>query len=315
MKVVVLAGGVGGAKLADGLARLLSPDDFSVIVNTGDDFEYLTLHISPDLDTVCYTLADIANPITGWGLRDESWVTIDTVGALGGPDWFRLGDKDLATHLFRSLLLTEGRRLSEITQILCQQWGIDHAIYPMSDDPVRTVVHTADGESLGFQEYFVHQSFQPEVKSFEFVGAEQSKPVSDAIRAIENSDLVIFAPSNPWVSIDPILAVPCYKEIISQKIVIAVSPFIGGKAIKGPAAKICKELNQQPSANAVAEHYRDILTGLVFDHVDKDELEKIERCRIIPLVTDILMRDNHNRVHLAEEVLRFGEAILNDRSR
>lgn len=311
MKVVALAGGVGGAKLVDGLASLLPPEDLSVIVNTGDDFEYLSLKISPDLDTVCYTLAGLANPTTGWGRMDETWQVFNAVAALDGPDWFHLGDRDIATHLVRTQRLNQGHSLSAITQTLCRNWGISHAVYPMSDDPVRTIVHTADGESLGFQVYFVKRECQPIVESFEFQGAKDAHPVLKALQKIRKSDLVIFAPSNPWVSIDPILAVPGYREAIGKKPVIAVSPLIGGKALKGPAAKMYRELGVQPSAAAVADHYRDLLAGFVLDHVDRGELEKIERWRIIALVTDILMKDKQDRVRLAGEVLEFGETILN----
>ncbi|MBG0770833.1 MAG: 2-phospho-L-lactate transferase [Anaerolineaceae bacterium] len=311
MKVVALAGGVGGAKLVDGLAQHLGPEDLSVIVNTGDDFEYLGLQISPDLDTVCYTLADLDNPVTGWGLRDETWVSFESLAALGGLAWFRLGDKDLATHLYRTDALRQGRKLSEITSALCQKWGVAHPIYPMSDDPVRTIVKTRSGESLGFQEYFVHQHCEPEVIGFDFVGAENARPVIPGLTAIEQSDLVVLAPSNPWVSIAPILAVPGYLDAIRQKSVIAVSPIIGGKALKGPAAKMYSELGFEPSASAVANHYRDFLTGFVFDAIDKPELEKIQRWRIIPLVTDTIMKDRPDRSRLAKEVLAFGEMVLN----
>ena len=311
MKVVTLAGGVGGAKLVDGLANLLPPEDLSVIVNTGDDFEYLSLKISPDLDTVCYTLAGLANPVTGWGRVDETWQVFNTVAALDGPDWFRLGDKDIATHLLRTQRLNEGQSLSAITRAFCQNWGINHSVFPMSDDPVRTIVHTSDGESLGFQVYFVKRECRPVVKSFEFQGAADAKAVPEALEKIRESDLVIFAPSNPWVSIDPILAVPGYREVIAQKPVIAVSPLIGGKALKGPAAKMYRELGVQPSASAVAGHYHDLLDGFVLDEIDRGELEKIERWRIIALVTDIIMKDKQDRVRLAGEVLEFGETILN----
>jgi len=311
VKITVLAGGVGGAKLVDGLAHLLSPESLGIIVNTADDFEYLGLKISPDLDTVCYTLADLANLETGWGLRDETWVTFDTLSKLGGLDWFRLGDKDLATHLFRTRELDQGRRLSDVTRDLCNSWGVQHPVYPMSDEPVRTIVHTVEGELLGFQEYFVQQACQPVVESFEFKGSDSANPVSAALRAIESSDLVILAPSNPWVSIAPILAVAGYLEAISRKPVVAVSPIIGGKALKGPAAKMYWELGIQPSASSVANHYREFLTGFVFDSIDRDELEKIKRWRIIPLVTDIVMRDKQDRIRLAEEILEFSETILN----
>jgi len=311
LKVVALAGGVGGAKLVDGLAKLLMPDSLVVIVNTGDDFEYLSLSISPDLDTVVYTLAGVANPQTGWGRAGETWVTYETLRELGGSDWFHLGDKDLATHLLRTNRLQAGDLLSDITRELCEQLGVAHLVLPMSDDPVRTIVHTDQGEALGFQEYFVHQACRPHVRSFEFEGVEQAQPVTGAIDAIANADLIVFTPSNPWVSIDPILHVNGYREAISRKPVVAVSPILGGKALKGPAAKMYQEMGIIPAASAVAHHYQDLLTGFVFDTIDQNELEKIGRWRIIPLVTDILMTDTDNRIRLAGEVLRFGETIIN----
>jgi len=311
VKAVVFAGGVGGAKLVDGLAKILSPDELSAIVNTGDDFEYLSLQISPDLDTVCYTMAGLANPETGWGQRDESWVTFETASNLGKPDWFQLGDKDLATHLVRTLKLSEGQPLSEITHEFCTAWSVRHRVFPMSDEPVRTIVHTKDGRSLGFQEYFVHQNYQPVVASFEFIGAVEARPAPGALEAVEAADVVILAPSNPWVSIDPILAVPGYREVLARKTVVAVSPLIAGRALKGPAAKIYRELSIDPSAASVANHYREFLTGFVFDTVDRDGLEKIEQWRIIPLITDIIMKDEQDRVRLAQEVLSFCESIFN----
>jgi len=311
LKVVAFAGGVGGAKLVDGLAQSLAPEDLSIIVNTGDDFEYLSLRISPDLDTVCYTLANLANPKTGWGQRDETWSTFEAIHSLGGPSWFRLGDKDLATHILRTSMLDSGKTLSEVTQALSRQWGIAFPVFPMSNDPVRTIIHTMQGESLGFQEYFVHQSCEPAVKSIEFRGAEKSTPVEGAMEAVDRADVLIIAPSNPWVSIGPIFAVPGYHEVILGKTVVAVSPLIGGKALKGPAAKIYQEMGITPSAAAVADHYREFLTGFVFDARDRHELEKIERWRIIPLVTDIIMKDKPDRVRLAREVLTFSEMVYN----
>ena len=311
MKVIALAGGVGGAKLAHGLSMVLPPDDLSIIVNTGDDFDFLGLYISPDLDTVCYTLADLANPTTGWGQVDESWITFNEISALKGPDWFRLGDKDLATHLIRTAQLIQGQKLSEITKKFCEIWGIKHTIFPMSDDPVRTMVHTKNGNILGFQEYFVHQECKPIVEHFEFRGIEAARPLPQVLDAINNCDIVIIAPSNPWVSIDPILEIPNYRDAISRKPVIAVSPLIGGKAIKGPAAKMYQELGIKPCSSAVANHYKDFLTGFIIDNLDHIELEKIERWRIIALVTDILMKKNQDRLRLAQEVLKFSETILN----
>jgi LPPG:FO 2-phospho-L-lactate transferase len=308
-----LAGGVGGAKHVHGLAALLSPGELCIIVNTGDDFEYCGLRISPDLDTVCYTLAGLANPETGWGQRNESWTVLEVVKNLGGPDWFRLGDKDLATHLVRTDQLAKGLPLSAITQGLCRQWDVEYPVFPMSDDPVRTIVHTVDHGSLGFQQYFVQHACQPVVRSFEFAGVDWSAPPPGALKQINEADLVLFTPSNPWVSIDPILAVPGYRDALQNKVVIAVSPLVQGQALKGPAAKMYRELGIQPCASAVADHYRDLLTGFVFDQQDKEELEKIQRWRIIPLLTNIIMKDEQDRVRFAEEVLNFGESVL-DRS-
>lgn len=311
MRVAALAGGVGGAKLVDGLAAHLLPEELSVIVNTGDDFEYLGLEISPDLDTVCYTLAGLANPATGWGQRDESWQTFETLSALGGLDWFRLGDRDLATHLYRTEALKKGQSLSQVTRDLRQKWGIKHPVYPMSDDPVRTIVNTRQGAALGFQEYFVHRACQPEVTGFDFRGAGTARPVPEALDAIRNADLVILTPSNPWVSIGPILAMPGVLAVIRQKPVIAVSPIVGGKALKGPAAKMYHELGIAPSAAAVAAHYREFLTGFVLDARDAAELDKIRQWRIIPVATNIIMKDRPDRARLAREVLDFGETVLN----
>lgn len=311
MKVVALAGGVGGAKLVDGLAQLLAPEALSVIVNTGDDFDYLSLQISPDLDTICYTLAGLANPETGWGQREESWITFNTIADMGGPAWFHLGDKDLATHILRTSKINDGQTLSEVTRDFCKRWGIRHSVYPMSDDPVRTIIHTSAGKALCFQEYFVHQRCTPVVKTIEFRDAKESNPAPGVLEAIEKADVIIIAPSNPWVSIDPILAVPGLREGLAEKFVIAVSPLVGGRALKGPAAKITHELGYEPSAAFVADHYKDLLRGFIFDRDDRGELEKIKRWRIIPLVTDIIMKDKPDRIRLAQEVLTFSEAVYN----
>ncbi len=310
MKILALAGGVGGAKLVDGLAALLPPDELSIIVNTGDDFEYCGLNISPDLDTVCYTLAGLANPVTGWGQRDETWVVFDAVQNLGGPDWFRLGDRDLATHLYRTSQLALGKTLSDVTQSLCDAWGVEHRVFPMSDDPVRTIVHTVDQGSLGFQTYFVQKACEPVVESFDFQGVEQARPAPGALAAIDQADLIILTPSNPWVSIDPILSVPGYLPAIMDKVVIAVSPLVAGKSLKGPAAKMYRELGFEPSASAVAFHYRNFLRGFVFDNQDQEELEKIHGWHIITLLTNIIMNVERDRIRLAEEILEFGDEVL-----
>jgi LPPG:FO 2-phospho-L-lactate transferase len=300
MKIVAFAGGVGGAKMAHGLAEHLPPGELTVIVNTGDDFEHLGLSISPDLDTVCYTLAGLANFETGWGRANETWNTITNVETLGGPNWFRLGDQDMATHLERTRRLKEGQRLSQITREFSLAWGIKHTVLPMSDSPVRTIVDTDEGE-LAFQEYFVRRRCEPRVKGFRFDGIDSAAPAPGVLEAIEKADAVILCPSNPWVSIDPILKV--VREI--KKSVVAVSPIIGGKTVKGPAAKMYLELGIEPSALAVAEHYRHLLSGYVLDHVDVELQEKVNRLHIKTLVTDTLMNHLTDRARLANDVLHF----------
>ena len=300
MKIVALAGGVGGAKLAQGLAQTLPPEDLTIIVNTGDDFEHLGLSISPDLDTVCYTLAGLANNATGWGRAGETWNTISNIEKLGGPAWFRLGDQDFATHLERTRRLKEGQSLSQITSEFCKAWGIQVTVLPMSDSPVRTMVDSDEGE-LAFQEYFVHRHCEPRVKGFRFDGVEAAKPAPGVSEALEAADAVIFCPSNPWVSIDPILGV--VKEI--NKPVVAVSPIIGGKTVKGPAAKMYSELGIEPSALAVAKHHRSTLKGFVLDHLDASMEEQIRQLGLATLVTNTLMNLPTDRSRLANDVLNF----------
>jgi len=300
MKIVALAGGVGGAKLAHGLAQIQKPEDLTVIVNTGDDFEHYGLYICPDLDTVCYTLAGLANPETGWGRKDETWNFIENSSALGGPDWFRLGDKDLGTHLERTRRLKNGDSLSQITNDFCKAWGIVHTILPMSDQPVMTMVNTDEGE-LAFQEYFVHRRCEPRVKGFRFEGLDKAEPAPGAEEAIRSADAVIICPSNPWVSIDPILKV--INKI--EKPVFAVSPIIGGQAIKGPAAKMYIELGIEPSAFAVANHYRGLLTGFVMDNADAQLIESVRGLNMQTRVTNTLMKCLEDRRQLAIETLNF----------
>lgn len=312
MKIVALAGGVGGAKLAHGLAQNLAPDDLTVIVNTGDDFEHYGLYICPDLDTVCYTLAGLANPETGWGRVEETWNAIRNASNLGGPGWFNLGDQDLGTHLERTRRLKEGKCLSEITRDFCRAWGIEHTVLPMSDSPVRTIVETDEGD-LAFQEYFVHRRFEPRVKGFRFEGAELAVPAPGTREAIRSADALVICPSNPWVSIDPILRVfsplptgdreALLKE--GPRVRVAVSPIIGGQAVKGPAAKIYRELGIEPSALAVANHYRGLANGFVLDQVDKQLQGEIVGLNMHVLVTNTLMNSHEERSPLAQEILKF----------
>lgn len=313
MKIVALAGGVGGSKLADGLYRALPAGDLTVIVNTGDDFNHLGLRICPDLDTVCYTLAGLANSTTGWGREDESYAALSEVASLGGPDWFRLGDKDLGTHLIRTQRLQAGKRLSEITREFCDTWGVHATVLPMSDDPVPTLVQTSDQGDLAFQEYFVKLQCQPTVTGFTFGGVELAAPTGGLLEAIETADAVVLCPSNPWVSIAPILAIRGVREALQKKaITAAVSPLIGGRALKGPAAKMFSELGWQPSALAVASQYRDFLKYFLMDSADQDDCEAIRQWGIIPYVTDIFMSDIPARVRLAKDTLNLITNHLGD---
>jgi len=306
MKIVAFAGGVGGAKLAHGLAQILPPEDLTVIVNTGDDFEHYGLYICPDLDTVCYTLAGIANPETGWGRADEAWNAIENISKLGGLDWFKLGDKDLGTHLERTRRLKEGYSLSQITRDFCEVWGIQHTILPMSDRPVRTFVETDEGE-LAFQEYFVHRRCEPRIKGFWFDGIKQAKPARGSREAIQSADAIVICPSNPWVSIDPILKVFSDQESGwgDGKKVVAVSPIIGGQAVKGPAAKMYRELGIEPSALAVANHYRGLVTHFVMDTIDAQLIESVRGLNMQVHVTKTVMKSHEDRKLLAENTLNF----------
>ena len=300
LKIVALAGGVGGAKLAHGLAQILPPEHLTVIVNTGDDFEHYGLYVCPDLDTVCYTLAGLANPDTGWGRIDETWNAIQNASKLGGPGWFNLGDQDLGTHLERTRRLNGGQTLTQITNEFCKAWGVEHTILPMSDQPVRTIVATEEGE-LAFQEYFVHRRCEPRVSGFRFEGVEAAEPAPGALEAVQSADAVVICPSNPWVSIDPILSV--IKGI--DKPVIAVSPIIGGQAVKGPAAKMFRELGIEPSALAVANHYCNLVSEFVLDRLDEQFELNIRSLNMRTLVTNTLMQSLDSRNQLASDVLAF----------
>jgi LPPG:FO 2-phospho-L-lactate transferase len=308
-RVVALAGGVGGARMADGLTRVLPPGSLTVIVNIGDDFEHLGLKISPDLDTVCYTLAGLSNPINGWGRRGETWNALDTLARLGGPDWFRVGDRDLGWHLERTRRLREGESLSQVTRHFCKVWGIEPLILPVTDDIVPTWVYTEEG-GIPFQEYFVHRQCQPRVTAFRFAGVEQARPSPGVLEALEAASLVVICPSNPWVSIDPILAIPGLQAAVASCLVVAVSPIIGGQTVKGPAAKMYAELGIEPSALAVARHYLGLLAGFVLDQVDAGLEEAVTALGMRTLVTNTLMKTAAVRRRLGSEVLRFGESLM-----
>jgi LPPG:FO 2-phospho-L-lactate transferase len=306
MKIVALAGGVGGAKLVDGLAQILPAEDLTVIVNTGDDFHHWGLKICPDLDTVCYTVAGLANLETGWGRNNETWNVISEISELNGVDWFKIGDRDLATHIERTQRLAIGQRLSEIVHDFCRSWGIRIAILPMTDDPVATIVITVENGELVFQEYFVHQHCDPIVKGFKFAGVEFSQPADGVLEAIVEADAVVFCPSNPWVSLDPILAVPgILPAIKSRKIVAGVSPIVGGAAIKGPAAKMFSELNIDPSPLAVAQHYKETISHFIFDLIDHDLDQSISGLGMKCKAVNTVMKTREDRRQLAVDVLNF----------
>jgi LPPG:FO 2-phospho-L-lactate transferase len=310
--VVALCGGVGGAKLAFGLTRILPPEDLTIVVNTGDDFVHLGLHVSPDIDTVIYTLADLADRERGWGLAGETWQFMDQLGRLGGEGWFNLGDRDLAMHVERTRRLAAGETLSEITRALAAALGVAHAIVPMSDDPVRTVVQTTEGE-LAFQRYFVGRQCQPVVTGIRFDGATASRPSPGLGAAITRADVeaVIVCPSNPYLSIDPILSIPGVRNGLAdlQAPIVAVSPIVGGRALKGPAAKLMQELGVTPGPMAIVDHYRGLLCGLVVDHEDRAEGEALDILGLPTLATASVMRSDDDRVRLADETLAFARSL------
>lgn len=303
---LALAGGVGGAKLAFGLAGTLPPEDLTIVVNTGDDFDHLGLRICPDLDTVMYTLAGIANPETGWGVRDETWNFMETLRRQGRETWFLLGDRDLETHVTRTTRLAEGAPLSNVTAELCAKHGIAHAVLPMSDDRVATMVRSNEG-LLAFQDYFVRRQCAPRVEGFEFVGAETARPAAAVANAFERGavDSVILCPSNPYVSIGPILAMPSFRKRLANRACpcVAVSPIVEGTALKGPAAKMMAELGTDPSPFSVAEFYGDLLDGMVVDEADADLADELRDTGLNVLVTGTVMRSDADRKRLAAETL------------
>ena len=308
--VVALSGGIGGAKLSLGLLGILPQDSLSVIVNTGDDFEHLGLRISPDIDTTLYTLADMVNPETGWGKRDESWRYMEALAQQGGETWFRLGDRDLELHAERTRRLRDGESLSAITDDFARRFGIAARILPMSNEPVSTRVVTDQGE-LGFQDYFVRHQCQPMVRVLRFSGAAAARPSPGVAAALSAPDLsaIVICPSNPWLSIDPLRAVSGMHELLraSGAPVIAVSPLIGGKAVKGPTAKIMTELGLPVTPAAVVRHYAGWIDGFVLDTRDKHYAAEIG---IPTLLTDTLMQTLADRRRLAGETLEFAAVLV-----
>ena len=305
---MALSGGVGGAKLALGLSQVLPPHALTLVVNTGDDFEHLGLHVAPDLDTLMYTLAGLSNPDTGWGRVAESWACLETLRQLGGEGWFRLGDRDLAVHLQRSARLRAGASLSVVTAEMFAALGIAQRALPMSDQPVRTVVHCETG-TLAFQHYFVREQCAPRVTGFDFVGADGARPAPGLLEALAAPDLggVIICPSNPFLSIDPILAVPGIRAALQacRAPVVAVSPIVAGLAIKGPTAKIMAELALPQNAAAVAAHYGALLDGYIIDHSDQALMAEIACKNLRVMCAASIMVTLDDRINLAQTALEF----------
>jgi LPPG:FO 2-phospho-L-lactate transferase len=306
--VLALSGGIGGAKLALGLSRVVPPDRLIVVANTGDDFEHLGLSISPDLDTLMYTLAELSDPDKGWGRRAETWTFMAALAALGGATWFQLGDGDLATHVERTRRLAAGETLSRITADFCRRLGVGARVLPMSDQPVRTRVRCAEGW-LDFQDYFVRRRCAPAVTELAYDGAASARPQADFMAALADPRLraVVICPSNPYLSVDPILALPRVHEALASCAapVVAVSPIIGGRAVKGPTAKMMTELGLQPTAAAVAQHYAGLIDLYVVDHGDA----AVSLPGVQTVKSAILMSTLADREALAGAVLGFADAF------
>ena len=308
--IVALAGGVGGAKLSDGLYRVLPPRQLSVVVNTADDFDIFGLRVCPDADTVMYTLAGVANPATGWGVVDDTFETLRMLGRYGRDVWFQIGDRDFATHVARTERLRSGASLTAVTSELASALGVAAEIRPMCDEPVATAVMTPSGP-LDFQEYFVHRHQSDTVTGVVFRGVDQARPTTAAVEALEQATLIVFCPSNPIVSIGPILAVPGLRERIARHAAprVAVSPIVGGRALRGPADRMLESLGHEVSSYGVAALYRGVIDGMVIDEVDAALAPRIEALGINVLVAPTVMVDPADRSSLATRVLEFGERI------
>jgi LPPG:FO 2-phospho-L-lactate transferase len=304
--VLALAGGVGGGKFARGLTAVLPPDELAIVVNTADDFVHLGLHICPDIDSVLYAIADLNDPERGWGLAGESWNFMAALRRLGAETWFQLGDRDLATHVLRTEQLAAGRSLSEVTALLAKRMGIAHTVAPMTDRPVRSIVETDEGP-LAFQDYFVKRQCQPAFRGVTFEGGARAEPSAAFREALARASAIVIAPSNPFVSIDPILTLQGVRDLMSRSKapVIAISPIVRGAALKGPLAKMMGELGLEPSALGVARHYAKLVDGWIVDNADRDGAPALEAlgCRV--RVSDTIMRGTKDKARLAREALDF----------
>jgi LPPG:FO 2-phospho-L-lactate transferase len=303
--IVALAGGVGAARFLDGLARVLPPERLFLIGNTGDDAEIHGLHISPDLDTVTYTLAGLADPQRGWGIRGDRFQCLEALGRLGGDTWFQLGDRDLATHLYRTDRLRQGATLSQVTAEITAALGVRSTLVPMSDARVRTRICTAKGE-LEFQTYFVKNRARDKVAAVRFDGAAEAIPASGVLEAIEAAEAIVVCPSNPFISVGPILAVRGIREALVQRRdrVAAISPIVGGRALKGPAAAMMKSMKIRPAAAEVAKLYADFVKVFVLDEVDRKQASTVQELGMHAVVTGTIMHGRRERVALARVVAR-----------
>jgi LPPG:FO 2-phospho-L-lactate transferase len=303
--IVALAGGVGAARFLDGLARIVDPSRLWIVGNTGDDTELHGLHISPDLDTVAYTLAGLANPEHGWGLAGDTFHCLDALGGLGAEAWFRLGDRDIATHLYRTSRLRDGASLTAVTREMTAAWGLKSTLVPMTDARVRTLVKTRRG-TIDFQTYFVRRRARDTVLAVSFDGAREARPAAGVLRAIREAAGIILCPSNPIISIGPILAVPGIREALrkARAKVLAISPIVGGRALKGPAARMMKSLGMRVSALGVAELYRDFVDILVLDRVDRRQAARVEALGMRAVVADTIMTGLARKRALARVVMR-----------
>ena len=311
IKIVALCGGIGGSKLALGLNNVLDQKNLSIITNTGDDFLYLGFYICPDIDTVIYTLAGVNNKETGWGREDETWKTLDVLEELGADTWFQLGDKDLALHLFRSKEKRNGELLTTITRKITNKFGLKTNVLPMSNHPVQTFLETEDGE-MTFQDYFVRNKCKPKVKNILF---KSKKPVAtDAVKRSlmdKNLDGIVFCPSNPYLSIDPILSIDRIRKSIEnqKKPRIAISPIVGHDSVKGPTSKLMKEMGVEVSSLSIAKHYKGLIDGIVIDHEDENEAQKIREMGIEVKLSKIIVETKEEKMRLAKESLEFIKEI------
>ena len=303
--IAVLAGGVGAARLLRGLVRVVDPADVVVVANTADDLVLHGLHISPDLDTVTYTLAEAGNPESGWGLAGETWQAMESLGRYDGPTWFRLGDRDLGTHLFRTGRLADGAGLTEVTAEITKAWGLGLHLLPATEDRLRTMVTLADGDEVGFQEYFVGLRHDVAVTGIRFEGANDALPGPGVLEALATAEVVVVAPSNPLVSIAPILAVPGVRDAVADRreTVVAISPIVDGSALKGPADRMLTEMGHESSVVGVARLYRDLVATLVIDHIDADLANGVEAEGVRCVVTDTVMNTTDVAVALAKTAI------------